>query len=195
MTVVMTMVGAWSLHAVDLAADREYGEVMPQTPVGERSARDGGSGVGLSPMADGLERGARRHDTRPWIHPRMPEHMRSRLDTAFDLAVAHLQRDLRCSGLFSALGSDGVAMLESTLYFVAGPFNEAKICRTAVAYTFVGAAPTVLCRSFAELSDAQAAAILIHEALHHAGLSERRVDRKGLPSHAITRLVHASCGL
>jgi hypothetical protein len=136
-----------------------------------------------------------RHHTRPWIHPKMPKTMRRKLDLAFDVAAQRVSEVPRCASEFSVLGADGVQMLESTLYFAANAYKETTRCSTSAAYTFVGDAPTFLCRRFAFLSDEQAATILIHEALHHAGLSEDKIDPDAMPGYAINELVRNSCGL
>ena len=63
------------------------------------------------------------------------------------------------------------------------------------AYTSVGSPRTVLCPAFASLSTSGAARILIHEALHFAGLGEKPADPKAPESYEINQIVTASCGL
>ncbi|MCG6947754.1 MAG: hypothetical protein LJE93_02410 [Acidobacteria bacterium] len=46
-----------------------------------------------------------------------------------------------------------------------------------------------------ELSDEQAAMVIIHEALHHAGLSEYPKDPDAMTSRAINGMVSEKCGL
>jgi hypothetical protein len=46
-----------------------------------------------------------------------------------------------------------------------------------------------------ELFDEQAAMVIIHEALHHAGLSEYPQDPDGMTSRAINGMVMEQCGL
>jgi hypothetical protein len=70
------------------------------------------------------------------------------------------------------------------------------LCKGSVAYTFVGGgAPIWLCREFSRLTDKGAAMIIIHEALHHAGLTEWPKDPKGMRSGRINRMVTKRCGL
>jgi hypothetical protein len=70
---------------------------------------------------------------------------------------------------------------------------EMRVCPSALAYTLVGGAPTWLCRRFARLSDERAAAILLHEALHHAGMDEWPHDPQAAPASAINELVEDAC--
>jgi hypothetical protein len=131
----------------------------------------------------------------PWIHPFMPESVRRKLDSALDVAIQRVREDAQCAGLFQALGGDGIRALQSSMYFVASLSKEKTQCRTSAAYTQVGEAPSFLCRRFAYLSDQQAATILIHEALHHAGLTEYPHDPDALPGYAINRVVRKTCKL
>jgi hypothetical protein len=58
----------------------------------------------------------------------------------------------------------------------------------------VGAAPTFLCTGFSSLTDEHAALVLVHEALHHAGLTESPSDPSGMSSAAINEMVRTACG-
>jgi hypothetical protein len=131
----------------------------------------------------------------PWIHPSMPDAVRAKLDAAFQLAIRRVAEQPRCGGLFLDLGVDGVGTLLETLYFPANPFKEKERCRSSWAYTYVEAAPTRLCRKFAALSNEQAAMVLIHEALHHAGLAEAPWWRASPTAYAINLRVQKSCGI
>jgi hypothetical protein len=86
-------------------------------------------------------------------------------------------------------------MLASSLYFPAPPARRASSCRQGVAYTFVGEAPTFLCSTFSSLTDENASLILIHEALHHAGLSEGSSQPGSMSSARINDAVQKACGL
>jgi hypothetical protein len=189
------MIIAVAAPVVTGAADLSGGRFEPHGPAGPPSGRQS-DGAGLLMLGSAMRLVARvpHHTTRPWIYPLMPKSMKRKLDDAFDIAVARVLDEPECAGLFSALGSDGVHMLESSLYFVAGPYKETEVCRTAVAFAYVGDAPVKLCRRFSYLSDNQAAMILIHEALHHAGLPEHPQDPNALPGWAINRLVQSTCG-
>jgi hypothetical protein len=94
-----------------------------------------------------------------------------------------------------ALGADAVETLKTGLYFPAGPAKETSLCRRAIAQSYVGGAPTWICRNVTSYSDEHVALVLIHEALHHAGLSERNLDRRAMSSGDINKKVARSCGL
>jgi hypothetical protein len=51
-----------------------------------------------------------------------------------------------------------------------------------------------VCRGYASLSNDFAAMLLVHEALHHAGLTEYPHDRKAMRSHEINVMVSEACG-
>jgi hypothetical protein len=86
-------------------------------------------------------------------------------------------------------------MLSTTLYYPAALKLERDLCRRAEGYTTVGGAPTFLCRRFSKLPDRRAAMVLIHEALHHAGLDERPHDPEGPSSREINDMVSEACRL
>jgi hypothetical protein len=132
--------------------------------------------------------------TAPWHHPSMDSATRARLASAFSLAVSRVAGRPECAGLFSDLGADGAEMLTSSLYFPAPAAKRASTCRRAVAFTRVGAAPTFLCDQFHSLTDDHAALVLVHEALHHAGLTESPADPSGKSSSAINEMVRKACG-
>jgi hypothetical protein len=133
-------------------------------------------------------------DVTPWIHPSMPEGMRDKLVTAFGMAVGRVSRVEECRALFGELGADPLEILSTGLYFPANPYKETTRCRSALAYTFVGGAPTRLCRRFGMLSDDEAAMVVVHEALHHAGLTERPSDPGAMSAGAINTMVREACG-
>jgi hypothetical protein len=141
----------------------------------------------------------------PWVHPAMPEAVRARLESGFALALDRLRDLPACRGLFERLGADPFATLATGLYFPVDSYRrEVEVCgrnlaassRGAenLAYTTVGGAPTFLCRHFARVSTETAAVAVIHEALHHAGLTEWPADRLAMTSAEITALVETACG-
>lgn len=141
----------------------------------------------------------------PWVHPAMPEAVRARLESGFDLALDRLHELPACRALFERLGADPFATLATGLYFPVDSYRrEVEVCgrnlaassRGAenLAYTTVGGAPTFLCRHFARVSTETAAVAVIHEALHHAGLSEWPGDRLAMTSAEITAMVEEACG-
>lgn len=120
--------------------------------------------------------------------------MRSRLTAAFELALTRVVESPECGGLFAALGADGAESLSTTLYFPAPGTRKETTCRNAAAYSFVGEAPTFLCREFESMTDQHAALVLVHEALHHAGLTERPSDPLASSSVVINEMVRKACG-
>jgi hypothetical protein len=84
--------------------------------------------------------------------------------------------------------------LDSALHFPANPYKETERCRGAAAYTHVGGPATRVCQRFAAMSDEAAAAVLIHEALHHAGLGELPCYQDAGTSADIDHSVRRHCG-
>jgi len=132
----------------------------------------------------------------PWIHSKMPPGVKEKLRTALQIAAQRINEVSRCGELFRRLGAEGIEVLTTTLYFpVSSHKRESKLCRRNVAYSVVGGSPTWLCRDFARLSDKRAAMFVIHEALHHAGLTEKPNDLNGMTSRAINGMVSRDCEL
>lgn len=132
--------------------------------------------------------------TGPWIHPKFPANVREKLQSAVRIAADRIEEVEECGDLFSRLGADGVVTLNTTLYFPVSAHNRRDgICRQAAAYTKVGAKSTFVCPEFSRLSDERAAMFVVHEALHHAGLSEKPLDRRGMTSLEINTMVGKKC--
>jgi hypothetical protein len=132
----------------------------------------------------------------PWIHGDMPDDMRSRLEAGFAIAVEKVQEVPECRALFEELGADAIETLSTGLYFPINSHRKEKaVCRGAMAFTNVGAAPTFVCRDFSRMSDERAAMYVVHEALHHAGLTEKPHDPGAMTSRAINRMVTDACKL
>jgi hypothetical protein len=131
----------------------------------------------------------------PWIHSKMSVDEREKLQAAVRIAANRIAEVEECSELFTRLDADGKEMLKATLYIPVSSYNRKDgICRRAAAYTKVGARSTFVCPEFSRLSDERAAMFVIHEALHHAGLTEKPQDRRGMTSLAINSMVGRSCG-
>ncbi len=130
------------------------------------------------------------------ISPEMSQKSREQLIVAFEVALERIQEMKECRDLFTDLGADPMATLSRVSFYPMG-HREAlpNMCRGADAYTMVGGGPTWLCRDFWRLTDKRAAMIIIHEALHHAGLTEWPKDPDGMRSMAINRMVAEHCGL
>lgn len=119
--------------------------------------------------------------------------LQGKLKSAYLTAVDRLRRDSRCRALFVPLEADGVEMLERSVYARADAGMEATWCRRAVAGTSVGKKMVFLCRRFASLPVYEAATILIHEALHRAGMSESPLDRGCMTGDEISEMVREAC--
>jgi hypothetical protein len=129
----------------------------------------------------------------PWIHPLMPAPVRDKIKTAFAIAVARVTAVPECADLFSRLGADAMETLKTGLYFPASLPKETSICRRSMAQTYVGGAPTWICRRISSYSDEHVALVVIHEALHHAGLTEKPQDRNAMSSGEINTMVRREC--
>jgi hypothetical protein len=130
----------------------------------------------------------------PRISRRVTSRLRSTIESGFQLAVQKLSTEPGCRDLFAELGADGREMLSTTLYYQADLKTEKQVCSRALAFTIVGGAPTWVCQRFARLNDRRAAAVLLHEALHHAGMGEWPNDPDGPTPAEIDELVADACG-
>ncbi len=131
----------------------------------------------------------------PWIQAELAPATRRRLSAAFSTALLRLRRQASCRQLFETFGVDGVEVLARTFYYRASARDEQLVCRGAAAFTSVRGRVTRVCRSFRLLTEDQAAVVLIHEALHQAGMDEKPRDPGALDSAQINDLVAASCML
>ncbi len=130
----------------------------------------------------------------PRINRRVPSRVRSTLEAGFELAVQKLSQEPACRDLFADLGANGLETLSNTLYYQADIKMEQRVCPRAFGFTVVGGAPTWVCQRFARLNDRRAAAVLLHEALHHAGMDEWPHDPDGSAPGEIDDLVAEACG-
>jgi hypothetical protein len=117
-----------------------------------------------------------------------------KLSAGFAVALERVQAIPQCAGLFSDLDADGTEMLTTTLYTATHPLDEQSICQTAAAFTWVEGVHTRVCRRFSSLSAERAAITLLHEALHHAGLTEQPMDPDGMTAREIDGMVSDACG-
>jgi hypothetical protein len=140
--------------------------------------------------------------THPWIHPAVAPPVGDKLEAAIDLAEQRVVSIPQCAALFDRLGADAIETLRSVVYLPAPPQQEAGPCRHALAHTTIGGTRTWVCRNITTVSDRQAAMVLIHEALHHAGLREkprkarhRPRDADAMTSTEINEMVSVRCRL
>jgi hypothetical protein len=133
---------------------------------------------------------------KPTISSKVSVKNRRKFLDAFDVALERLQDSPECRGLFTELGVDGTNALDMIVVLPIGRAqSQGGVCRGISAYTLVGGGPIWVCRDFSQLSDTQAAMVIIHEALHHAGLSEYPQDPDAMTSTLINQMVMKKCGL
>lgn len=126
----------------------------------------------------------------------LPGPLGRKLELALGLARLHVRTLEECSGLFEPLEQSGEATLARGRFRSAPGRFELRVCRDGTsAFTRIGGEVTYLCRSFARLAPARAATVLIHEALHQAGLPESPAEPEAMRSREINELVTRSCRL
>jgi hypothetical protein len=122
--------------------------------------------------------------------------VRFRLNRGFALAVERLERVPECRGLFGALGADGLDLLAGAAFELPVGSEQNRLCRRAVAFTRPGSGRIVVCPvRLQAMPRRQVAAILLHEALHLAGLGEWPHDPDAPTSEEITAVVRRRCAL
>jgi hypothetical protein len=118
-----------------------------------------------------------------------------KLRTGFAVAVGRAKAVPQCAALFEDLGADPVELLGRALYYPAALNRNNPACRNgAQAFTRVGSPITWVCDRFARLDTDKAALVLLHEALHFAGLPEQPHDPQAMTSSEINDLVKDRCG-
>jgi hypothetical protein len=121
--------------------------------------------------------------------------LKAKLKAAFLTALDRVRRGAECRALFAPLEADGVDMLTRSIYARASAGMEATWCRHSVAGTNVGNRTVFLCRRFATLPVEEAATILIHEAMHWAGMSENHLEQSSPTGDQISSMVRRACFL
>ena len=101
-----------------------------------------------------------------------------------------------CGALFDGLTFNGPTALAVSSYSAPRHPAEQALCDRGVhAVTRAGQREVRICSHLRRLTREGVAAILIHEALHTAGLNEYPEDPEGLTAAEITRAVLKTCGL
>jgi hypothetical protein len=132
---------------------------------------------------------------KPRVSGYLPAALWSKLSFAYRVARERIWTMPGCSTLFASRGADGLKLLASATFAGAAPERDQAACaRNAAALTEVGGRQIRLCPRFETLSPSAAALVVIHEALHNAGMSEKPADPSGLTSGEVNRLVELSCG-
>jgi hypothetical protein len=130
----------------------------------------------------------------PRISGTLHKKTEAKLREAFEVAVAHVRDRPECQDLFAQFGTDGLEKLSTSLYYRSTGMMERRVCRGGVsAFTFIGSPQVRLCNRFASLSNDRAAAALVHEALHFAGMTEAPRDPHGPSPGDIDRMVSKAC--
>ena len=133
---------------------------------------------------------------KPTISTKVSVKNRQKISGAFELALERVHEVPECRELFAKLDAEGTATLGRVIFLPIGRAQaRGDVCRGVSAYTMLGGGPVRVCRDFSRLSDSQAAMVIIHEALHHAGLTEYPQDPKGMTSREINGMVSERCGL
>jgi hypothetical protein len=154
--VVVSSAGVWAADNVDA-----FGTAPGTAPAAASS--------GALPSSTGVA------EIEAWIHTRMDVGLRQRVEVGFEIAVQRVEEVEACAELFHELGADATETLSNALYWPVISYRDRKeLCgRKTLAFTFVGSRLTFICPDFEGVSDQRAAQIIIHEALHNAGLEER----------------------
>ena len=152
--------------------------------------------AGSGSVRDEVVQAARLETTSPTIGSAMPAADRWAFKAAFRTAAKKVQVLESCGDLFTDLDLTGIEALGRTRYELASSAADAARCRGRVsAVTSVRGSRTRLCDYFKALSHHDKAAILIHEALHAAGLSEWPHEPEAPTSSEITARVKRACAL
>lgn len=131
----------------------------------------------------------------PSLMANLPSAVESVVRDAYPIAVDRVRWTPECRALFEELAVSGNGRLQSSLYAPPGGGHSDDPCAAgALAYTHVGSPITHLCARFAGLSPEEAAVVLIHEALHYAGMVESPLVRAAPTSAEIHTLVREACG-
>jgi len=161
---VSCAVSTWAADGIDLNVASTNSAVVP-SGAAEASVESAAHQLATDESAP----------VQPWIHPRMVDDLHARVEVAFEIAAQRVQETETCAELFTELGVDAMKTLGSALYWPVPSYRDVKkLCRGRnLAFTFVGSTLTFICPDFEGVSDQRAAQVIIHEALHNAGLKER----------------------
>jgi hypothetical protein len=118
------------------------------------------------------------------------------LFTGFAVALERVREIPSCSDLFETFTTSGVEKMTHTFYVAPNAIENREFCVGGVtAFTQVGSRVTRLCPAFGDVDRQTAALLLIHEALHSAGMPESPSTAGARTPSEINRLVKRACGL
>jgi len=116
--------------------------------------------------------------------------------TGFSVALERVNEITSCSALFEPYTASGVEMMTNSFYVAPNAIESREFCVGGVtAFTQVGSRVTRLCPAFGDVDRQTAALLLIHEALHSAGMPESPSTAGARTPSEINRLVKRACGL
>ena len=172
---------AWASDSVESGAPMEPPEVaaVATTAVGSASVDGGAQTI-----------------CKPTISSKVALKDQRKISDGFEVALERVREVPECREMFGELGANATDALAKLVFIPIGRAEaRGNVCRGVSAYTLHGGGPIWVCRQFSKLSDTQAAMIIIHEALHHAGLTEHPQDPDGMTSAVINQMVMKQCGL
>ena len=134
----------------------------------------------------------------PRIEGPVAPSIRVKLTVAYSIAAGRLRTHPECAEMFSKLGGYGLTSLKVTVWRFASTAEEQAACgrgSAVAAFTRVGGARPVMCRAFVDLGLQDAAVVVLHEALHFAGLGQSHSGPILPDSQSINATVRLVCGL
>ncbi|MEE8368811.1 MAG: hypothetical protein V3S30_10900 [Thermoanaerobaculia bacterium] len=134
----------------------------------------------------------------PRIEGELPTRVAFLLRASQSVAERSLKRHASCRGLFIEFGTTAEEILPVIRYARASGDNGRRLCGrgNVSAYVGLGTGKTWIClENFSALNRYEAAMVVLHEALHHAGLSEWPVDPEAPKSSDINNMVRRACHL
>ena len=119
------------------------------------------------------------------------------VSTARRIALGRIGEHAECRELFADRGADGARILLGSDYRVAQPGEAGGLCeKGASAFTGMTTGRTALCTdSFLKLRPHVRAIVLLHEAMHVAGLGQHPQHPGGMTARQIDGMVGRSCDL
>jgi len=119
-----------------------------------------------------------------------------RLNQGKSTANDRLSNNPDCAQMFTDLNANGANVIANTTYRDGTSTDKCQSSPDAGAWTEVSGSVVYLCGSqFTNQSVDEAAVIVIHEALHDAGLTENPPDTTAKTSAEISAMVRQKCGL
>jgi hypothetical protein len=178
-----------------LAVSLVLGCLVAGASAGQETAAEPAAGAGMSAPTARIARHDAGSDSSATVIGSLPPGVRGKLERGWFVAHRHLEEHASCRALFTDLGADGYERLHHTIYLGRPRGSDRRSCpRRVAAHTSLHRPYTQLCPDFARLSDNWAGIVLLHEALHFAGLPESPAVPGALTSSDINQLVIDRCG-